>query len=87
MITPTYQEFVHLIDYKMMSIQKHNARKFLMAHNQQIQYEQQIGFKSATKERNTTGVFHSQGVFRVYRMLFGMLHAQSFASKVKTTIV
>ena len=46
MKTPTYQEFVHLIDYKMMSIQKHNAKKFLMAHNQQVQYEQQVGFKS-----------------------------------------
>ena len=30
----------------MMSIQKHNANKFLIAHNQQVQYEQLVGFKS-----------------------------------------
>ena len=41
-----------------MSIQKNNAKKFLDAHKTQIQYEQQVGFKTEkTKPQKTNRIF------------------------------
>ena len=45
MQTPTYKEYLHLIDVKMMSIQKNNAKKFFEPNKVQVQYEQQVGFR------------------------------------------
>lgn len=80
--TPTYKEYIHLIDVKMMSIQKSNAKKFLDAHRAQIQYEQQLGFK-AEKIQQRSNSTEKQQEFFLHKDLLGYQQCQLVCSILK----
>ena len=54
MKTPSYKKFITVVDYKMMSIDQHNSKKFLQAHKVQMGYEKQMGFRSTTKTNSNS---------------------------------
>ena len=81
--TPTYREHIHLIDVKMMSIQKNNAKKFLDAHRTQIHYEQQVGFKTEKNIDQQNKTSENQQEFFLHRDHLGFQQCQLVCSILK----
>ena len=84
--TQTYKEYIHLIDVKMMSIQKNNAKKFLDAHRAQIQYEQQLGFKTEKIQEQSNSTEKQQEFF-LHRDLLGFQQCQLVCSILKAELL
>ena len=60
--TPSYQITSQLIDYKSLAIDLHNANKFLDEHSKQVEYQNQLGFKSLKYTKGETPAFNTNAV-------------------------
>ena len=70
----------------MMSIQKNNDKKFPDAHKAQIQYEQQVGFKTESHKQQQSETSEYQQEFFLHRDHFGFQQWQLVYSILKADL-